>query len=78
MGDIFRLVIIAVTFGIEGLVNSYDKSLIDLESLPPAHEIASDIVENLQNALESFRKLEAFTMVKEKSSQEVQQHDSND
>lgn len=36
-----------------------DKSLTDLENLPPADEIAADIIESLQNALDSFRELEA-------------------
>lgn len=36
-----------------------DKSLADLENLPPADELADDIIENLQSALESFRELKA-------------------
>ncbi len=31
-----------------------DKSLADLDNLPPPEELAQDIMENLQNALESF------------------------
>ncbi|MDE5583210.1 MAG: type I restriction-modification system subunit M [Ruminococcus sp.] len=34
-----------------------DKSLADLENLPPANELADDIIENLQSALESFIEL---------------------
>ena len=34
-----------------------DKSLADLEHLPPADELADDIIENLQSALESFKEL---------------------
>ena len=34
-----------------------DKSLADLDHLPPADELAEDIIENLQSALESFREL---------------------
>lgn len=34
-----------------------DKSLTDLDNLPPASEIASDIIENLQSALDSFQEL---------------------
>ena len=34
-----------------------DKSLADLENLPPADELADDIIENLQSALESFMEL---------------------
>lgn len=34
-----------------------DKSLADLENLPPADELADDIIENLQSALESFIEL---------------------
>lgn len=34
-----------------------DKSLADLENLPPADELAYDIIENLQSALESFIEL---------------------
>ncbi len=36
-----------------------DKSLADLENLPPADELADDIIENLQSALESFMGLKA-------------------
>ena len=34
-----------------------DKSLADLENLPPADELADEIIENLQSALESFMEL---------------------
>ena len=34
-----------------------DKSLADLDNLPPADELAADIIENLQSALESFQGL---------------------
>lgn len=34
-----------------------DKSLADLDNLPPADELATDIIENLQSALESFQEL---------------------
>ena len=34
-----------------------DKSLADLDNLPDPDELASDIIENLQNALESFQEL---------------------
>ena len=34
-----------------------DKSLADLDNLPDPDELASDIIENLQNALESFQAL---------------------
>lgn len=34
-----------------------DKSLADLDNLPPADELAGDIIENLQSALESFQEL---------------------
>ena len=34
-----------------------DKSLADLDNLPPADELADDIIENLQSALETFREL---------------------
>ena len=34
-----------------------DKSLADLDNLPPADELAADIIENLQSALESFQEL---------------------
>ena len=36
-----------------------DKSLADLDNLPPADELADEIIENLQSALESFRELKA-------------------
>jgi type I restriction enzyme M protein len=36
-----------------------DKSLADLDSLPPPDELAQDIIENLQSALESFLELQA-------------------
>lgn len=36
-----------------------DKSLADLDSLPEPDALASDIIENLQNALESFQELQA-------------------
>lgn len=36
-----------------------DKSLADLDNLPPADELADDIIENLQSALGSFRELKA-------------------
>ena len=32
-----------------------DKSLADLENLPPADELADEIIEKLQSALESFQ-----------------------
>lgn len=35
-----------------------DKSLADLDNLPPAKELAEDIIENLQSALESFQELQ--------------------
>lgn len=34
-----------------------DKSLADLDHLPPADELAADIIENLQSALGSFQEL---------------------
>ena len=34
-----------------------DKSLADLDNLPAADELADDIIENLQSALDSFREL---------------------
>ena len=34
-----------------------DKSLADLDHLPSADELAGDIIENLQSALESFQEL---------------------
>lgn len=36
-----------------------DKSLADLDNLPGLGELAADIIENLQSALESFRELQA-------------------
>jgi type I restriction enzyme M protein len=36
-----------------------DKSLADLDSLPAPDELAADIIENLQSALESFSELQA-------------------
>lgn len=36
-----------------------DKSLADLDSLPAPDELAVDIIENLQSALESFQELQA-------------------
>lgn len=36
-----------------------DKSLADLDSLPAPDELAADIIENLQSALESFQELQA-------------------
>lgn len=36
-----------------------DKSLADLDNLPEPDELAVDIIENLQSALESFRELQA-------------------
>ena len=36
-----------------------DKSLADLDNLPPADELADDIIENLQGALESFKELKS-------------------
>ena len=35
-----------------------DKSLADLDNLPSPDELASDIIENLQSALESFSRLQ--------------------
>ncbi len=35
-----------------------DKSLADLDSLPSADELAEEIIENLQNALDSFKSLQ--------------------
>jgi len=35
-----------------------DKSLADLDNLPSPDELAADIIENLQSALESFRELQ--------------------
>ena len=35
-----------------------DKSLADLDSLPAPDELAVDIIENLQSALESFQELQ--------------------
>lgn len=34
-----------------------DKSLADLDALPPSEELAADIIENLENALDSFREI---------------------
>lgn len=34
-----------------------DKSLADLDNLPPSTEIAQDIIENIQSALESFKEI---------------------
>ena len=34
-----------------------DKSLADLNNLPEPDELAADIIENLQSALESFQEL---------------------
>lgn len=36
-----------------------DKSLADLDNLPSSDELASDIIENLQSALDSFSALQA-------------------
>ena len=36
-----------------------DKSLADLDNLPPVDELADDIIENLQGALDSFKDLKA-------------------
>ena len=36
-----------------------DKSLTDLDNLPLADELADEIIENLQSALESFKELKA-------------------
>ena len=36
-----------------------DKSLADLDHLPPPNELADDIIENLQSALQSFQELKA-------------------
>ena len=36
-----------------------DKSLADLDNLPPADELADDIIENLQSALDSIRELKS-------------------
>lgn len=35
-----------------------DKSLADLDNLPEPDELAADIIENLQSALESFQELQ--------------------
>ena len=35
-----------------------DKSLADLDNLPAPDELAADIIENLQSALESFQELQ--------------------
>ena len=37
-----------------------DKSLADLDNLPAPEELAADIIENLQSALESFRELQVY------------------
>ena len=36
-----------------------DKSLADLDHLPAPEELADDIIENLQSALEAFQELKA-------------------
>ena len=36
-----------------------DKSLADLDNLPSPDELADDIIENLQSALDSFQELKA-------------------
>ena len=36
-----------------------DKALADLDNLPSPDELASDIIENLQSALESFQELQS-------------------
>ena len=36
-----------------------DKSLADLDNLPAPDELAADIIENLQSALQSFSELQA-------------------
>lgn len=36
-----------------------DKSLADLDDLPEPDELAADIIENLQSALDSFQELQA-------------------
>lgn len=36
-----------------------DKSLADLDNLPSPDELAGNIIENLQSALDSFRELQA-------------------
>lgn len=36
-----------------------DKSLADLDNLPSPNELANDIIENLQSALDSFTALQA-------------------
>ena len=36
-----------------------DKSLADLDNLPKPDELAADIIENLQSALESFQELQS-------------------
>lgn len=36
-----------------------DKSLADLDNLPSPDELANDIIENLQSALDSFTALQA-------------------
>ncbi|MGN1195968.1 MAG: hypothetical protein ACI4TA_00005, partial [Acetatifactor sp.] len=35
-----------------------DKSLVDMDNLPAPDELANDIIENLQSALESFQELQ--------------------
>jgi type I restriction enzyme M protein len=37
-----------------------DRSLADLDNLPAADELADDIIENLQSALDSFNELKAL------------------
>ena len=36
-----------------------DKSLVDMDNLPDPDELAVDIIDNVQSALESFQKLQA-------------------
>lgn len=36
-----------------------DKSLADLDNLPPANDIAEEIIENLQSVLECFKELKS-------------------
>ena len=36
-----------------------DKALADLDNLPDPDELAADIIENLQSALENFKELQA-------------------
>ena len=40
-----------------------DKSLADLDNLPDPDELAEDIVENLEGALESFKAVIALVLV---------------